>query len=313
MKTSPTIDMQFAGYYQFVAIKVDAEGNELSRRVAADWFPNIITDQGLERMGGFSDYVNCCQVGTGSTTPTVLDTGLVSRIAGANMTTSSPACTTSAPYYGYETSTYRFAAGVATGNLSEVGVGWDLTGSTLFSRALILDGAGAPTTITILADEILDINYQLRVYPPLADSSFNITISGVVHSCVLRAANVTNSQHWARFLGTRILIGENAFNRKCTATDGVIGAITAQPTGTSAAANGTSVVPAYIPGSLYNDVTHNFGLNDGNLPGGVDALYTANADCAGCYQISFSPPIMKDNTKTLALTFRISWSRKTLP
>ena len=76
------IKTEEAGFFKFEAVKLAPDGSEISRRTLADWFPNIITDQGLDRMGDNNDWMSACQVGTGNTTPTALDTGLVARIAG---------------------------------------------------------------------------------------------------------------------------------------------------------------------------------------------------------------------------------------
>lgn len=130
------------GWFKFEAISEDG-----TRRVLADWFPNLITDQGLNQMGTLATWLNACQVGSGSTVPAVSDTQLVTRVAGTTTIQSTvQGIQSTPPYYASRTRTYRFAAGVATGTLSEVGVGTTATVGNLYSRALILDGAGNPTT-----------------------------------------------------------------------------------------------------------------------------------------------------------------------
>ena len=44
------IDTQVCGLFRFEKFKTDSEGNEIvgSRAVAADWFPNLILDQGMD-------------------------------------------------------------------------------------------------------------------------------------------------------------------------------------------------------------------------------------------------------------------------
>ncbi len=45
-----------------------------------------------------------------------------------------------------------------------MGIGWNANPSgALFSRALIVDAEGDPTTIAKLADEQLDVEYEFRV------------------------------------------------------------------------------------------------------------------------------------------------------
>lgn len=159
-------------------------------------FDNIITNGGLDRMAQNGDWMTWCQVGSGSSTPSALNTALDARIGAVNTlqaTTSGSQAVE--PYYTFRTRTYRFAPGLATGNISEVGVGWASAGG-LFSRALILDGGGQPTTITVLADETLDVTYQFRFYPKTTDGTGTVTItgnSGATYTYIARAGNVASN------------------------------------------------------------------------------------------------------------------------
>jgi hypothetical protein len=71
------IRSKVAGYYKLEAVKLDKAGNEVSRRVVADWFPNLITNQGLNRMGANADYLSNCQVGSGSDAPPIMQKELL--------------------------------------------------------------------------------------------------------------------------------------------------------------------------------------------------------------------------------------------
>jgi hypothetical protein len=300
-----------AGFFKLEAFRQDADGHEIpgSRRVAADWFPNLITDAGLEAMGTSSTGVLTayCRVGSGTAAPAFTDTALAAHVAASNTTqASTTTAQASPPYYGSLTLTKRFAAGVAAGNLSEVGMASAATTGTLYSRARILDGLGAPTTITVLADEVLDVTYELRNYPPLGDSAWSATIGGVNYSGVVRAASVT-SVYWA---GSSYAAGHWASGgNTVTAYNGAINAaITGAPAGTSSARLGANAT--YAAMSKVRDFSATWGLNDGNLAGGITAflLFTAH----GYYQVSVSPAIPKDATKTLTMTFRCGpWGRYT--
>ena len=290
-------ETQCAGWFKIEAIRPDG-----TRRVLADWFPNLILDGGLDRMGANDDYLSWCQVGSGSTAPIATQTALVNRIAGTNTIQANVSgAQASAPYYGWYRRTYRFAAGVAAGNLSEVGVGWATTGS-LFSRALILDGGGSPTTITVLSDEVLDVTYELRRYPGTVDLTGTVVLDGVTHNWVSRAAGVTDSRYWAR-TGAMALDWARAFN-------GDIGPVTAgTPRGTVGALKTTTL--AYSSGSYTRAATVSAGLNDSNLSGGIRSIWTyASYSEIGSYQIQFDPAIPKDNTKVLSLTIQHSWARR---
>lgn len=295
-----------AGRFKIEALKVDAAGEEIagSRRVAADWFDNLITDNGLDLFGNSSAYLQYCQVGTGSATPANGNTALAALVASTDvMQATSFGAQSSAPYFCWRQKTFRFAEGDAAGNLAEVGISPSASGN-LFSRALILDNMGSPTTITVLSDEVLDVTYELRVYPPEDDFEGTITLDSVDYYVVGRAAGVNSSSYWSvGNLGTaNVATFSSAYN-------GAISAVTGIPSGSNS--DDTSRTTAsYSAASLFRDATLNWALNDGNLAGGITALLTRFG--VGSYQFSFDPAIPKDNTKVLALTVRNSWARKTL-
>lgn len=294
-----------SGRFKISAFREDSSGAEIpgSRRQLAD-FPNLVTDGGLERMATASDWLTFCRVGTGATAPAVTDTALATQVASASVLSSSTGTAATAPYYSFKTGTYRFAAGVAAGNLSEVGVGWLATVSGLFSRALILDSGGSPTTITVLSDEILDVTYQFRTYPPAADTAGSVTLDGVVYSYAGRAALVTSSSAWPVPMQAG---GANTI----TVYDGAIGAVTGSPSGTSSSSPAPTVADvAYSSGSRIRSVTLTWGLTAGNLAGGIQSIKYNHG--FACYQIQFTPKIPKDATKTLSLTVSHSWARKTI-
>lgn len=291
-------ETQCAGWFKIEAIRPDG-----TRRVLADWFPNLILNGGLDRMGENADYLNWCQVGSGSTAPIAAQTALVNRIAGTNTQQANVSgAQASAPYYGWIRRTYRFAQGVAAGNLSEVGVGWAASGS-LFSRALILDGGGSPTTITVLSDEVLDVTYELRKYPGSVDLTGSVVLDGVTYSWVSRVADVTTASRWA---GTPAQVLSQAY-----VFNGPISGVTGSPSGTSLQVGiGAS---AYSPGSYTRRHVVSAGLGAGNLSGGVRSLHVYGVGLASgsaSYQIQFDPAIPKDNTKVLSLTIQHTWARR---
>lgn len=125
---------------------------------------NLVLEQGLDRMsqGTFGGYV---VVGSNNTPPTIYDNGIIEKVAHTNSTIGGATRkNTVAPMYHEYSITYRFAKGAAQGNLAEVGWGWGGNTNELFDRALIKDSAGNPTTITILANEFLDVIFTMRYY-----------------------------------------------------------------------------------------------------------------------------------------------------
>jgi hypothetical protein len=266
------------------------------------WFDNLILNNGLNRFGT-GVVATICQVGTSSTPPSVSQTGLLGLVAStSNLLANNDTAQASPPYYGSNIKTYRFNAGDAAGTLAEVGVGWDVT-DDLWCRALILDADNLPTTITVLADEILDVSYELRIYPDLVDKIFSPVIGGITHDCILRASSVTDSAQWGREL-------LNGMNYKAwpIVFNGALGSILVAPSGTNSFGNPLApVITPYVDGSHEIKYTEGFGLGEGNLAGGITAFLFPTA--IGAYKVSFDPPIAKNNTQSLALSMKFAWAR----
>lgn len=300
-----------AGWFTLEAVGLDGRKRLLAK------FPNLITNKGLDLIGTGGYPVSTCAVGTGNTAPAVTDTALVALVSSTtNAISRTNSAQGSSPYYGSLVSTWQFPVGAAAGNLAEVGVGSGAT--SLFSRALILDGGGSPTTITVLSNEALNVTYQVNMYPPTVDVAGNVSLGGSNYAFTLRASNVTSSSNWSisndgNFSGIGTKSSGSAFSTQ------VLGAITGAPSGTAYGADSYSM-GTYVGGSYTQTVTLNWSINAGNAPGGVgsvqlvvgwgsDAGYQVSG--GGCYQCSFTPVIPKDNTKVLSLTFSLTWASGT--
>lgn len=301
-----------AGFFKIEAVRPDGR-----RRILADWFPNLIVNGGLDMMmaasaeTGAGTFATACQVGTGNTAPATTQTALASYLAGTSTQQSSvTGFSAGSPYYGYARRVYRFAAGVAAGNLAEVGIARTTTTGNLLSRALILDGGGSPTTITVLGDEFLDVTYELRQYAPVDDVAFELTIGAVTHDVVARAARVTTSPWNGAMQGLNQPIGLGGSGAFSTQT---LGAVTSNPAGTIYGQDSGSypTYGSYSAGTYYRDGVHSWGLNNGNAPGGIGSICSPSG--RGQFQFSLDPVIAKDNTKVLTLTVRLSIARYTIP
>lgn len=277
-------------------------------------FPNLITDAGLNVIGTSGSWLAACRVGTGTATPNVADTALASHLAGTGtLQANTSSAQSTPPYYGMRTRTYRFAAGVAAGNVAEVGIATQTApGGTLFSRALVLDGDGDPTTITVLSDEVLDVTYQLQYFPQ-EETVGVATIGGVDYDVTTRASDVTNSGFWASSGTTGGLSAAFAYN-------GAIGAVTTSPSGSSDI--GTETQASYGNNNLYRDTTLSWGLNTANFGGaGVRAMSARldglSSSAMGKIQIGFanddSPSlgIPKTSSQILSVVCRHTWARGT--
>lgn len=271
------------------------------KRIVADWFPNLITNAGLDGFGtvnlGSSYLQQFCKVGTGTTTPAVTDTSLQNQIASTSTTLSqSTSINSSSPYNTNNTIVKRFATGVAAGNLTEVGMGNSSTGGILWSRALILDNLGNPTTITILSTEILDVTYQLQLFPPLTDIPYTVSISAVSYTGVIRAGNVTFDWRLEN-------VSSSLSNGICYT--GTIGAITALPSGALANTGTSTSTNAYVSGSYNRSGTITFPTT-----AAIGTIASVVAYFNFCeFQVSLSPSIVKTNAQQLTLNFNITWSR----
>jgi hypothetical protein len=303
MKNRIGIHTGLKGMYKIEAVAPDG-----TKRLLADWFPNLITDNGLEIIGTTGAFFSYCCVGSGNNAPANSDTTLQTYVANSSaQTVFTRAAASTAPYFGSSTVTYRFAAGVATGNLAEVGIGPTGGGVNLFSRALILDGGGSPTTITVLSSEALDVTYQLQLYSPTTDVTGTVVIAGVSYNYTIRAANA-NTTSWSPFT-----YGGFGGIASLQVGQGTINGVTGLPTYT---ANGggadSSTRQTYGAGNHYVDTVFGFSLNFGNAAGGINCMnfYAgASYNDLGAFQLQLDASIPKDNSHVLSLTLRHTWGR----
>lgn len=279
-------------------------------------FDNLITNTGLDRIGsitGRTDAVTSAQVGSGSTPPAFTDTALAAHVA--TKTSDGRVVTNgwdSAGQFHWRRFSWQFAQGAAAGNLTEVGVGTTNSPGSLFSRALILDGNGSPTTLVILPNEFLTIVYEVRNYPPTGDVVVNTTIDGVARAITIRPSRRDAGQDsWREYFpAVAFLTDLSGQYSGHLVYSGSIGSENSLPAGTEIAHPDTPTWAAYVPGTYRREVTSNWSINQGNLPGGLINAIGMRTQI-GEFQMGISPPIVKDNTKSLRLTTAISWGRYT--
>ena len=307
-----------SGQFRMV-VSEDAEMERVKHDTG--FFDNLITDVGMNRVGttsldSFSVNVfpNLCGrfvVGSGSATPAFTDTALQNPVAFAS---SDPVLDNESSNYErgwYEiTVRHQFGQGQAAGNLSEIGIQHTSTSGPLWSRALILDGAGNPTTITVLPDDFLTCYYTLRIMIPKEDAVFNIDVDydedGIVPTVVTgRPLNANNSSISAGWGLQTAAISNRAYLQFYTG--GLADPTASNPLGSTAASstNTFSTVP-YVTNSFERYVTRTNGLNEHNS----QELRTARVNALmGAWQIEFDPPLQKNNTQTMQVTFGYSWAR----
>lgn len=289
-----------------------------------DWFPNLITDRGLDYFCSLTNELNSrpgqclyrCTVGTGSAAPVPGDLHLAGTILGTVVVPSgtSGVWVSTPEYYVKWDCTYEFPLGSVVGNVAEIGVGpsnfvTSAPYDDLTSRALVVDGGGSPVAITVLADEILRVFYELRCYCDMAaDSSYNIDISGVSYAIVQRPAELGMD---GLRMNNPCFVSNTGGNYTDTAalySTQTLGAKTARPasTGGSVNFNGTGL-GTYALGQHYRDLILGVGTTQGNFAGGIGSCVFGNFN--GKWQMSFTPKIPKDNLKILTLNFRQTFVR----
>lgn len=282
------------------------------------WFSNIITDAGLNSWGS-TKQGRWVHVGSGTDAPAAGNTAMQSFVASTDNTiTRTTGASATAPYFGWGNETYRFAQGAAEGNLTEVGIS-SVSGSTgpVFSRALITDAGGSPTTITVLADEVLDVTYQIQTVPPTTDVVSTIVDSGPAgtsHTVTVRASRVTSgsdSVGWGADWDISPPTPGGNTGIFMTAYDGVMGGITEGPSGNSSGNNNNGTDDPYVNGSLQNTATIIFSIDQGNFATGIQSVEFSGGLTGGHWQAEFDPPIMKTDTDQLDIGAVISWTRTT--
>lgn len=294
---------ELAGRYMLRATRPDG-----SERIVADWFDNLVLDGGLNRIGT-GGIVGTAVVGSGSTLPSNGQSALVALVGSSSTTVGADVKGTDLTNnFAYCRRTFRFAAGSAAGNLAEVGVGWGST--SLFSRALIRDGGGTPTTITILSDEVLDLVYELRVYWPTVDTTTVINIGGTDYTVTVRASDV---DQWAT--GTNmfnLLMGNGVADGIQDALGygpGSLGPVTDGPGGTFLNHPGTHTLDgSYVNGSYERAAKLIAGLSDITTDIGAFNVITP----LGMFKMGFSPSIPKTASNILTVNFKLTWARKVI-
>jgi len=312
--------VKLGGQFRLVVSR-DAECKQVVKDTG--YFDNLITNVGMNRIGEVTtDTTNSINafrtlcgrfvVGSGSAEPQFTDTALQNPVAFASSDVSLDSESSNYERGWYEITVYhQFGQGQAAGNLSEIGIQHTSTSGPLWSRALILDGQGNPTTITVLPDDFLTCYYTLRIMIPKEDAVFNIDVDygedGIVPTVVTGRPLNANSSDPASGWGLQTVGTSTGVRSYLYFYNGGLASPTAsRPLGSSVdLTSGFSVIP-YAPDSFERYVTRSLGLNQFDS----QELRTASLNALmGCWQIEFDPPLQKNNTQTMQVTFGYSWAR----
>ena len=314
-----TLNMGLSGYFHVQLIDVSTGIIKQELR-----FKNLLTNGFMNGVGsgiftngiGPSGFTHLA-VGTGNSTPAFTNTTLDNEVSRTNSNggIADVLGSSASPEYGFVRRTRVFTTAQANGNLSELGFFNAASGGTLLNRALFRDSVGNPTTIVKTNQDILVVVYEWRLTAPINDqngifSYFNDTESS---NWVLRPQGVNLSTHWVNhtlyigdWTGTNnqlALFSRSTFFNTRTGTntpalgDGSITQITVQ---------------SYTTDTFQRDVSYRLGILDGNFVEGISLFvfspWDAN-DRRYMYQMSFTPPLLKNDIRQIDFTIRYTWQR----
>lgn len=289
-----------SGNYQLRAIK--AATGEVMRETTV--FSNLITNSGFEAiMDSGIRNIQSFEAGSSSREPSVTDTGIVSLIGSSTNTVTFPdtyLAGTGGSYYIVRKFRSRGNEGAIVGNVAEIAIkvmkssGSGSGGYPLLSRALVKDSNNNPTTITVLADEYLEIDWVLYQYIMPESSGFiNIEVDGVLESF--------GYQMKPYALNDAVRAGDSAsvrasmlFEHSVISRDIL--------TGSRKTGRDTFISTKGVYSNKSIKYTYSLALNTGNNVSGINCLYLHfDGFLHSNYQLVLSRPIMKSPTNKLEI------------
>lgn len=172
---------------------------------------NLILDNLLEAIRAKSDAssiyysTQTFRVGTGTTPPTASDLTLQSTLASraVSSTPTQVAITSDGTNWRTESTIQTdFSVGAVVGNITELG--WFVAGmkpntltNEVYSRTLIKDSQGNPTTLTVTSTDVLRVSYKLVMTGPDADVTGTLTLAGNSYNYTIRRPTPSVVAVWA--------------------------------------------------------------------------------------------------------------------
>ena len=303
-------------------VKVIVKRADGTVRLDTGFFPNVITNLGLDALGNNHNLFHYCAVGGGNSTPLNTNTKLDNFLAVGSQISSEtkydydPVRDTEF-YKCSKTVGYRFT-GLDNKNISEVGLVSDARPElhSALTRTLIKNSAGEPTVITVLSGEILELQYRLWQVFDLKDKDQVVTamIDGVevpvnvkIRLAGVGGTNIGGSWNYGEAVGRGITYQSNNALQFGT---GEIGGITGQISGNSVEYHIGMGWEAYQPSTYKRKFYVNTPITEAVHPIRSFLFFTG----LGAYQVRFGTvggdlPIDKTNQDILQLGFEMSWGR----
>lgn len=294
-------------------------------------FKNLITNAGLEYIGNGTGAVGArfmfatfpsygfMGVGTGTTTPAVTDTTLVSQVVRTD-SRGSPQIAGSAGVgpdsdYWFQRVTKVFLPGVGTGNLTEVGLFDQSSGGTMFARQLFRDNDGNPTTIVKTADDELRVTYDFRIYTMKTSNTSTLTVKGISTTFTTRGYRINQTNRWGDTSfggqGLNWTLG-NGWSTS-TGNDQYIYSSSVMPDLNSAQVTTGQTAPssvswgAYTGASLYRDQTMIWNPGVGALT--IGSIVWGGAVASAPFITTIEPAIAKTASERFTFVGRFSFGR----
>lgn len=291
-------------------------------------FHNTVLDVGLDKLavhrvglvggtGSWNNNASTINVGTGSSVPAQGQSGLDSYLASTSSIygSSTSGYDIADPIHRWSKSTYEFAIGSCTGNLTEVGLSKE-DNTDYFNRQLFRDELGDPVTITVASDEGLRVTCTLYLYGDMqpgdiVSGSFLLNNSDTINY----DRELTSDTGWLTTTNTSSLgfLGIDP-------DDGRMFGIAASTTtfDASGEANADShTTLAYSAGSFYRD--YECVWNPGTFIGDInsilfEAMFPPPYGGVGTRSEHFSafrlsPAVSVTDVDEVTITFRRAWGR----
>ena len=184
MEFKTEIETKVSGQTRFVVKNKDG-----AVKLDTGYNPNLLLDKFFTYYD-WGSYIYGA-VGTGTTPPLVTDVACTNEIGvrSARLFTEGTELTTGDETIGWTRTTqnkvFRWGLGDIVGNISEYALCTSTVGDNAIVKNLIKDGNGTPTTITVTADDQLEIWWKLSKHTPnkaaliAAETITNVELNGV--------------------------------------------------------------------------------------------------------------------------------------
>lgn len=275
------------------------------------WFPNLLTNQGLINMFE-SSWADNFNVGTDSTAPAFTNANLGGWLADS-FASHIISTLGVAPNWEFSTTKKaRFAAGVATAVLTEVGMNkHTYTNNTKMSIRALLS-----PPVDKAADQILDLYYKLTRWPDIVDRTGVVEIKGENYNYIVRGANYGTGQTGVGTATTNAFgelgVANSSGNMLMSSN---ISTIDSEPA-TALSSPWVDTVTLIANASGYADYRLKWGLDKGN--GSIRSILLREAGHGisnnrgwqiRLGKVSDDSPLVKTNEEELILEFHVTWDR----